>query len=684
MTEPRPAPGPREPADPRPDPTVPGHTLPDASHAGDPAPDSGTAGDAAPDSGTHDDPAPDSGTAGDAAGLYRRRRDGAVAVADSFSARAGRISNLRLVAFLVGIAALVWAELQPELGPLAFTLFALALLAFLVLIGVHSRTTARAREAGELAAVNDEALARITREWDRLPPAPDRGPELHPYAHDLDIFGHGSLARLLSTAGTGVGQRRLHNWLMEPAPTATARRRQEAVRELVPLLDFRQQLQVAGRLAGRPERKALDRFLEWAEASPWLLRRPALLWAARLVPLSTIALLAMHIDGFVDQAWWLIPLGLGVVLATIVRKPVTGLLDRASMGDASLRAYATLVARIQDQEFASPPLQEVRTALSGDCDARRELERLGWLTEMAELRHSGIFYMLIHFITLWDLHVLWGLERWQLRAGIHVREWVDHVAEIDAASALATMVPDEPGWSFPELMDTGDRIEATGVAHPLLAARERVPNDVVVGPPGTFLMVTGSNMSGKSTLLRAVGVNAVLALAGGPVCARRMRVPPLDVRTSMRVEDSLERGVSLFMAELQQLKRVVDAADRAGDNDDVRPAERSGEWPGERRLLLYLLDEILHGTNTAERQVAVREVLSHLIRKPAIGAISTHDLELATAEPLASAVVPVHFRETVHPEGHEPPMTFDYQLRPGVATSTNALKLVRLVGLSGR
>jgi DNA mismatch repair ATPase MutS len=173
-------------------------------------------------------------------------------------------------------------------------------------------------------------------------------------------------------------------------------------------------------------------------------------------------------------------------------------------------------------------------------------------------------------------------------------------------------------------------------------------------------------MSGKSTLLRAIGVNAVLAQAGGPVCAARLRVPPLTIQTSMRVEDSLERGVSLFMAELQQLKRVVDAADAARD-----------------RPLLYLLDEILHGTNSAERQVAVRKVIAHLLGSRAIGAISTHDLELATLEPLMGAVVPVHFRETVNPEGHEPPMSFDYRLREGIATSTNALKLVRLVGLGG-
>jgi predicted ATPase len=614
---------------------------------------------------------------------YRRRGDQATAERDRLTRQAGHVSNYRFIAFVAAIAALVWAEVRPAMAPVAIGVFVVAALAFFALIVYHARLKGRERRAAELASVNDEALARLRRDWNHLPPIGDRGPAGHPYAHDLDIFGTGSLARLLGTAGTGVGRARLHGWLLEAAPVATARRRQEAVRELAPMLDFRQEIQVAGRLAGRPDRRALEEFLGWAEEGPWLLRRQALLWTARLVPAATLILLGLQLDGVVDRPWWLISLIAGFVLIATTRKPVSRLLDRASLGDASLREYAGLVQRIQEQEFTAAPLREIHEALTGETDARQELERLGWLSELADLRHSGLFYAIIHGVSLWDIHVLWGLERWQARAGAHIRAWVDHVAEIDAASALATMPLDEDGWSFPELAETGQRLEAEGVAHPLLGAHERVANDVEIGPPGTFLMVTGSNMSGKSTLLRAVGVNAVLALAGGPVCATRLRVPPLDIRTSMRVEDSLERGVSLFMAELQQLKRVVDAADAAETSREAgRAAGEAAAGEAGGRLVLYLLDEILHGTNTAERQIAVREVIGHLLERPAIGAISTHDLELASAEPLASAVHPVHFRETLHPEGHEPPMTFDYQLREGVATSTNALKLVRLVGLT--
>ena len=190
-------------------------------------------------------------------------------------------------------------------------------------------------------------------------------------------------------------------------------------------------------------------------------------------------------------------------------------------------------------------------------------------------------------------------------------------------------------------------------------------NDVEVGPAGTFLLVTGSNMSGKSTLLRSIGVNAVLAQAGGPVSAAALRMPPVTLATSILVEDSLAEGVSFFMAELQRIRWIVKEADRAH---------------AEGRVLLYLLDEVLRGTNSFERQVAVRRVVLHLLKRGALGAVSTHDLQLAEVQEIKTVCVPVHFRETLHP-GEDPPMTFDYEMRPGVATTVNALKLMELVGL---
>jgi DNA mismatch repair ATPase MutS len=238
------------------------------------------------------------------------------------------------------------------------------------------------------------------------------------------------------------------------------------------------------------------------------------------------------------------------------------------------------------------------------------------------------------------------------------------MGEAEALTALAGLRHANPDWSFPRLVPGASALEAEELGHPLLPPDVCVTNDVEVGPPGRFLLVTGSNMSGKSTLLRALGLNAVLAQAGAPVCARSLTLPPLRVCTSMRVDDSLRGGVSFFMAELRRLKHVVDVAEA-----------------GDEATTLYLLDEILQGTNTAERRVAARTVIRRLLASGAMGAVTTHDLTLADADDLMEAAVPVHFTETVGSPAEG--LSFDYRLRPGIARSTNALKLLRLVGLGG-
>src|SRR3954470_294303 len=265
-----------------------------------------------------------------------------------------------------------------------------------------------------------------------------------------------------------------------------------------------------------------------------------------------------------------------------------------------------------------------------------------------------------------DVHIYFAFDRWRRRSGGHVRAWLDALGTIDALAVLARIRADEPAWVQPRVTSEATSVRAQALGHPLLAADKRVSNDVQVGPRGTLLLITGSNMSGKSTLLRAIGLNTVLAQAGAPVCASEFSMPPISVQTSIRVQDSLELGLSYFMAALARLKAIVDAAE--GD----RPADRT---------LLYLLDEVLQGTNSAERAVAVRAIARHLLDAGAIGAMTTHDLALAQEEPLASAATLVHFTERVDPDGQ---MSFDYRLRPGLATSRNALRLMQLIGIQPR
>jgi DNA mismatch repair ATPase MutS len=287
---------------------------------------------------------------------------------------------------------------------------------------------------------------------------------------------------------------------------------------------------------------------------------------------------------------------------------------------------------------------------------------------LSEVRYS-MLYVPIQALTLWDFHVLHRLERWQQAAGRRVRPWLEALGVVDALAALSTLRFENPDWAFPEVTD-GDppMLEAQGLGHPLLSDDVRVVNDVSVGPPSSFLLITGSNMSGKSTLLRAIGVNVVLARAGAPVCASAMRLPPVQLESSMRVHDSLQQGLSHFRAELERLKGVVEAARRV-------TSDGSG-------AMLYLLDDIFQGTNTVERQIAARKVISHLLGTHAIGAVTSHDLQLAETDELSAACVPVHFRETIEEGSEGPIISFDYKLRAGIATSRNALKLLEIVGLA--
>ena len=280
---------------------------------------------------------------------------------------------------------------------------------------------------------------------------------------------------------------------------------------------------------------------------------------------------------------------------------------------------------------------------------------------------AAIFHFVFQALTLWDFYVFFALDSWRRDVGHRVRGWMAAIGELDALSAFAHIHQDNPGWCFPDVHEAGAgapvELEAASLGHPLIPDDRRVANDVVVGPPGTLLLITGSNMSGKSTLLRAIGLNTVLAQAGGPVCATRMSMPAADLDTSIRIQDSLEHGLSYFMAALARLKGILDRA----------------RHPEDGRVVLYLLDEILQGTNTAERSIAVRGVARHLLDAGAIGVMTTHDLGLAGEPPLSTAARLVHFTETIDEHSH---MTFDYRLRPGLATSRNALRLMQLIGMN--
>lgn len=598
---------------------------------------------------------------------FERERDG-------LARKANLISSGRLLAFLAAAAGLSVGFWGWHLSaPLWAGLGGLALALFVALVVWHDRMLRRRDRMGLLVEINREALARLERDWLELPEVPvDEEAAADPVARDLDLLPHersrASLLLLLGTANTPQGRETLVRWLLEPAAPEEVRDRQGAVEELAPELDLRQELELRGRELGRNPPDP-EKFLEWAEGEPWLLRRPWLIWSSRVLAAGAIALTVLAAVDVVDLAW---PIALGIfnlLFAAITGRQLRDTFDQISGRGESLRHYAGLFGLLSTLRGESDKLRRITEDLTAEgrvvSDQMRRLERLAGL---ADARHTPLFHLPLMALTLWDFQVLFGFERWQQRVGPRVRGWYAALGEVEALAALAALRHDNPGWTFPRVEPGAEAFRAKGLGHPLLPPDRCVVNDVEVGPAGRFLLVTGSNMSGKSTLLRSIGINAALAQAGGPVFADELELPPLVLGTSFRVQDSIEAGVSFFMAELRRLKQVVDLA-----------VESRAQ--GERRLL-YLLDEILQGTNVYERQVAVRRVILHLLRERAIGAVSTHDLTLAEAEALAEACVPCHFTETYEPEAEGGPrMTFDYQLRDGVATTVNALKLLAMVGL---
>ena len=606
---------------------------------------------------------------------YERRASEHGVARDHEAIRSIWIARARLATVLPGLTALVWA-LGHGLAVAPLVAGVILLGCFAVLVVWHARVEERRAWCDALHTVNVIAIARIGRAWDRLPPAdpPAAVVDLHPYALDLDLFGRASLMQWLGPAATASGQQTLPQWLLHPASAADVRFRQDAVVELASAADWREAFAAHGRLVATVRRPELDRFLTWAQSDGSLTpSRVRLVHGAALALTAAIGLLiGLHVAGAIDAAFWLIPIVLGIVLSFVTAPFVHGEFDRAGAGQHAFQRYADLLMHATTAPHASPLLQRLQARLSGaGHPAPAGMRRLNRILGFASLRAgAGILHFVVQALTLWDLHVFVALDRWRRTVGSHVGDWMLALGQLDALSAFAQIKADNPSWCLPDVTDPAgapDQPEARvfhgeQLGHPLIPDDRRVTNDVEIGPPGTLLLITGSNMSGKSTLLRAVGLNTVLAQAGAPVCGAVLRLPPIHLETCIRVQDSLEHGLSYFMAALARLKGVVDRSRAVDDQHTV----------------MFLLDEILQGTNTAERGVAVRGVARHLLASGAIGAMTTHDLGLASEEPLKTSARLGHFTEVVDEHGG---MTFDYRLRPGLATSRNALRLMHLIGI---
>ncbi len=602
---------------------------------------------------------------------YDDRINACAAEVNLLTARKMKVSRARIGVLAVWLILLVLV-LNAYISPaLAVFLAIMAFVGLLVLAAADERLAEAIRLANERKEVSLIQVARMDRTWNGVPECQvDVPTSLRHESHDLDIFGHASLYHLICRTHTPRGIGLLRDWLADGASPEVVRDRNAAAAALAPMRDYREQLDLCGRVLATSG-AGPEAFVEWAEGPRWLESRQWISWCSRVLVAAWVIAVLLMVVGVVSNTVGLVIclsiLAVNLLLSVLLVGNVHDIFNMVDSRQRDVAQYQELLGLFEKLPTDAPLLKELRKRM-GEDTARPQvaLSQLTRIMAVAQMRHSGlfgVFHLLLQLAFMLDFHVLHVLENWHRTWGDAVRGWFDAVGELEALASLGSVVHDNPDWVFPDYDVKHSHLKAEQIGHPLIPSP--VCNDVQLGPAGSFLLVTGSNMSGKSTLLRSIGTNVVLAQAGAPVAATEMQLGPLQIATSMRIQDSLEDGVSFFMAELQRLKEIVDrAATMKGQGD---------------RTMLFLLDEILQGTNSAERHTAVTRVVRRLTEDGAMGAISTHDLELAACEQLLDRCVNVHFRETITADDE---MTFDYEMRSGVATSTNALKLLELVGIA--
>lgn len=597
-----------------------------------------------------------------------------------------RFSQIRVAVFLVAAALLFFGyAVAPNRTP--WTIMGwLGAFAFLVTITWHEYIRLQLWLNERRGDLYRRLSARLQRQWDALPLVDNRIADTEQgLVDDLDVTGKASLMHWLCFAETGPARQKLLRWLLDDPVVEDILRRQQAVLFFADDVELRERVyclsaEVASGTAS-PER-----FVEWAASPPWLRSRPFLHWGSWIgCILIALSLLLMFINSTVQGPltleWTLGILVVGilwnVLLSVGYGSHLHEIFQRISSRHHDVEKYQELLALMTTRQTTHSSVEvprlvaELRQRVRDEGDADVALSSLRWRIGLASMRHSPLFfipYLALQILVAWDFRSIEVLERWQSRYGRHTRGWFEALAEFEALCAVAAVRFEHPEWCMPEIRyDRAMRVTATALGHPLLRNSHRVTNDLAILDDRPLWLITGSNMSGKSTFLRALGSNILLARTGAPVCAAAMSMPPLILATSIRIRDSLDQGVSYFMAELKRLRCVVDIAEHYRESTTYR--------------VLFLLDEIMQGTNSRERHIAVGHVLDTLLAKGAFGAVSTHDLDLVNHPLLEPKCEVVHFREHIEQIGNERRMIFDYKMRHGPTPTTNALRLLALVGL---
>lgn len=578
---------------------------------------------------------------------------------ENLSQTINRLGNVRLVTFLAGSGLALFFYLKHS-ASLSISLAILTVLSFAALVIWHQALRKRQRYLQALLQTYGQALSRLNGEWKAFE---DSGEEFkdpaHPFSDDLDLFGVGSLFQWINTAKTFRGRETLKGWLSEPpADPGTIQHRQESIQELAKNLAWRQRFlaeaSMTKQLLSSPKS-----LIEWGKTLDSNYRRIEVLILARALPTITSIFFLLYLVSARVSFWYPLVGCLIQALILFAGKQRGKVLNAVSSYKDSLKIYETMLERFEKRSFQSKYLLSLKKGL---CDregksAYDQIRKLASLSDLIANRNNAMF-LFINILTLWDIQCMISLETWKEKSGRSLNRWLDTIAELEALSSLSIIHFDHPDWEFPKISSESSGIEAVKLGHPLL--KKAVRNDLSIEKRSGILLITGSNMSGKSTLLRTVGINLVLSYAGAPVCAQSLSGPRLQIYTCMRVSDNLGENISSFYAELLRIKQIVSASKTEKEN------------------VFFLLDEIFKGTNSQDRHAGARVLIRQLSKEGSMGMVSTHDLELGDLERESDRKIRnYHFREYFKNDE----IQFDYKLRAGVSTTRNAMYLIKMAGI---
>jgi MutS-like protein len=582
----------------------------------------------------------------------------------------------------VAAAGLVLALLVLARGSLsAYWLLAPAAI-YAGLAAAHELTLRKRRAAQTAADYYRRGIARIDDQWAGMGATGEEFREAeHVYAEDLDLFGRGCLFQLLSTARLPMGEKRLADWLKTPTAKEQVLERQGLVAELREKLDLHRDLAVAGEELRA--RMVPETLTEWAEGGT-VLPTAVWRWVAAALGVAFVTAAVLYVERVESWALLVSVLATEGALWLWLRRRMKDAIAKLDCNAEGLELFARILERLERETFASERLRAVVAELKGAADKNQlgrsseALRRLARVVYWVDNREN-LMAKLAELPFLYTLQVAFAAEAWKRRWGVRMRAWIEVAGEMEALISLATYSHEHAGDVFPELAEAAGHavFEGEELGHPLIAAAQCVRNAVRLDEKTRVLLVSGSNMSGKSTLLRTVGVNVVLAMAGAPVRAARLRMTPLQVGTRIHSMDSLQEGRSNFYTEILQIRRVMNLLGENA-NREIHPAETARSGGGGAPGLLFLFDELLEGTNSHDRRIGAEKLLRALVEGGAIGMVTTHDLALTEiGAALGDGMKNVHFEDQVA----DGKMKFDYRLREGVVAKSNAIELMRVIGL---